>query len=375
MSQVINPGSENDREIVFYLATPPSTFKNISKIIKRSIAKDSTARMRIAFEKPFGFSLSSSRELNDSIAKIFSEDQIYRVDHYLGKALVQDILLFRFSNLLYEQIWSNQFIDHIQITIAESIGVEYRAGYYDKSGAIKDMLQNHLMQLLSLITMEEPKSFEAKDVREQMANVISNLADPKMEDLVVGQYNGYIQEKDVPADSGTETFVAVKTQFKSDRWQGVPIYLKTGKKLESTFAEINIVLKDVTCKLFMKDLCKHKSPNIIKIRIQPDTSISLSFNIKKPGAGLEVMPAKMDFCHSCLANINTPEAYENVFQSIIDGDQTIFTSWASIENSWKYTDKLLQLAKEKELAYYSPKSQGPQQADKLLQKDGREWIK
>ena len=369
---------------IFYLATPPSTFENISRIIRKTLPENCKGQMKIAFEKPFGFDLESSRKLNKSISTIFNEDEIYRVDHYMGKALVQDILLFRFSNLLYEQVWNNKFIDNIQITISESMGVEYRAGYYDKTGAIKDMLQNHLMQLLSLVAMDEPQSFNAVHVRREMSKIPTSLKLPHKNDLVISQYKryldnkntdtSYIEEYGVSNKSKTETFVALKMEIDNNRWRGVPIYVRTGKRLKSTFAEMNIVFKDVSCKLFPKGTCYNNSSNTITIRIQPDTGIALSFNIKKPGPGPEIMPVKMDFCHHCLFNLNTPEAYEAVFQAIINGDQTIFTSWDSVESSWKYTDHILDIAKNKDLSYYGPGSTGPKEACDLLGASGRKWI-
>ncbi|MBL6991279.1 MAG: glucose-6-phosphate dehydrogenase [Bacteriovoracaceae bacterium] len=371
------------KTIIFYLATPPKAFENISRIIQKTLPPQCQLNMKIAFEKPFGLNLKSSQQLNHSIGAIFKEEQIFRVDHYLGKALVQDMLLFRFSNLLFEQVWSSKFIDNIQITIAEAIGVEYRAGYYDKTGAIKDMLQNHLMQLLSLTTMDEPQSFEANHVRHEMSKVLKTLKLPSAEDIVIGQYknssndnvvSSYTDEPNVPDESKTETFFAMKMELDNDKWRGVPIYVRSGKKLKNTFAEINLVLKDVSCKLFLKGSCEQNTPNTISIRIQPNTGIALSFNIKRPGPGLAIMPVNMDFCHHCLFNINTPDAYEAVFGAIISGDQTIFTSWDSIESSWKYTDYILELIKNRSPSFYDPGSRGPQEADQLLEATGRKWL-
>ena len=375
---------------IFYLATPPELFRESTEIIKRAGLDKTKGFKRIVFEKPFGHDLKSATELNEYITSIFQEKEIYRIDHYLGKELVQNILTFRFANAVFEQIWNNRFIDHVQITIAESIGVEERGIYYDKIGALRDMVQNHMFQLLCLTVMEPPKTIYAEDIRNRKVSVLKAMQPVSMKDVVVGQYDGgiiegrqaipYRKEKHIDPKSLTETFVALKVNINNNRWKGVPFYLRTGKRLSKKSAEISIILKDVSCNLFCQEFHYH-SPNVITIRIQPDEGIAIHFNTKYPGTGLRLHPAVMEFCHSCLFQENTPEAYELLLSEIIKGDQTLFTRWDWVKESWGIIDKISSQitgkrveSRKKGFPNYSAGSMGPKEADELMKRDKREWI-
>jgi len=332
---------------------------------------------RVVYEKPFGHNLASAKELNNCINKAFKERQIYRIDHYLGKELVQNILVFRFANSILNEIWHNKFIDHIQITISETLGVQDRAGYYEKSGVVRDMLQNHLMQLLTLTTMKPPKDISASSIRNSKIKALSSIKTLTNKDYVLGQYSsgkidgesvkGYLDEKDIAKSSKTPTFVAARFYLKNKQWKGVPIIIRTGKRMEKKLAQINVVLKDVSCNLFCKD--DIKVPNIITIKIQPNEGLEFTLAGKTPGSELEIAPIKMDFCHECTFGSGTPEAYEMLLHQILNGDQTLFTSFEEVKTSWKIIEPMLKKNKPEQ---YMAGSNGPTSADELLP-DGREW--
>ncbi|MFQ5474731.1 MAG: glucose-6-phosphate dehydrogenase, partial [Candidatus Nanoarchaeia archaeon] len=287
---------DKSNNLIFYLALPPSAFTPAVRAIKVSGMLKGKGWKRCVFEKPFGYDLRSARKLNVEISKVFREEQVYRIDHYLGKELVQNVLVMRFSNAAFEQIWNRDFVDHVQITIFETIGVEGRGGYYDKAGAVRDMIQNHMLQVLALTAMESPKSLDADDIRDAKVRVFSALRKVRPEDIVTGQYAGYTKEEGVKRGSKTETFAALELRIDNDRWKDVPFFVRTGKKMEKHYAEVNLVLKDVSCKLFsVKKVCVPMS-NVITIRIQPDEGVVLNFNAKTPGSGLNLHPAKMEFC-------------------------------------------------------------------------------
>lgn len=359
---------------IFFLATPPNIFDTIASILKSCKLLGGPGQKQIVFEKPFGHDLASAMQLNRSLLKKFPENKIYRIDHYLGKALVQDLLVFRFANIIFDQIWNNRYIEKIHITASESVGIGTRGAYYEKSGAIRDMLQNHIMELLALTTMEMPQTFDPDAIRDEKAKVIRKLVLPDSNNIIIGQYtqgsidhisvNGYREETKVAKGSTTETFIALKTMIANKRWQGVPIILKTGKRLAKTYAEIDIELKNVASRLFRLPSKAERFNNSIKIRIQPDTRIGVTFNTRRPGAASELVKVDMDFCHHCMFGNNTPEAYEAIFLGLMRQDKTMFTRWDMVKASWKYIDKVREIAEQKRLVYYQAGSEGPK-VDKL----------
>ncbi|KKN13691.1 hypothetical protein LCGC14_1003740 [marine sediment metagenome] len=369
---------------IFYLALPPNLFESTVGILRSTNLLNGEGWKRAVLEKPFGYDLSSARELNGCISSVFKEDDIYRIDHYLAKEAVQNILALRFANSIFEEIWNNRFIDHVQITVAEKIGVEGRGAYYERAGAIRDMVQNHLLQVLSLASMEPSESLNAEHFRDEKVKVFRSLQRIKPAEVVIGQYGKglidkkkvlpYRKEMSVSPNSETETYAALKVRIDNKRWKGVPFYLRTGKRLAASYAEIDLVLKHVPNNLFSKQE-PGPLPNVITIRIQPDEGIVIRFNAKYPGYGMNLQPANMEFCHPGQFRINSPKAYETLLYEIILGDQTLFTRWDGVEASWKYIEPVLTIVrnKKKEFPDYEAGSLGPEEADKLIKGDGREW--
>ncbi|MBR9690265.1 glucose-6-phosphate dehydrogenase [Candidatus Woesearchaeota archaeon] len=353
---------------VFYFSTPSSLFEPITKWIKKCGILKSGGFKRVVYEKPFGYDLKSAQKLNKIVRRIFKEKEIFRIDHYLGKELVQNIITLRFANSLFERIWNKRFIDYVQIIISEKEGVGSRGGYYDKAGATRDMVQNHLLQVLSFVAMNHPKSLSAKELSKEKVKVIKSLKRIKPTEVVIGQYKGYRKEKNVDKNSKTETFVALKTGLSNANWSGVPFYLMTGKSLSSSYAEVNIVLKDTMCHLFPK-----KEDNVISVRIQPDEGIAMQFNAKQPNTD-NIATVLMEFCHACEFGMATPEAYEKLLNEIMVGDQTLFTSWPEVKAAWKFTDPLIETIKDKKLVFYNKGEACPKAAKDLIQKDGRQWL-
>jgi len=361
--------------ILIYLALPTTAFLETAQLI--GALEFGQGWRRVVFEKPFGEDLASAVQLNRDIHSVLDEEEIYRVDHYLGKQLVQNILTLRFANEIFAGAWCAQAIDHVQITVAETLGVEKRAGYYDRSGAVRDMLQNHLLQLLSLVAMEPPAKGDADGVRNEAVKVLEHLRPLAEADIVLGQYGaGSINGKHVPAyreeegvadASITETYVAICAHVDTDRWQGVPFYLRTGKRLQHRFADIRIVFKHTAHPL----VGRSGKPNMIIIRIQPDEGLALAFNVQKPTEQNETESVLMDFCHHCHFGPNTPEAYESILYNVMEGDHSLFPRRDWIEASWAYIDKLRELATPPVL--YDSGSMGPVEADRLLEADGRRW--
>lgn len=359
---------------IFYLATMPEHFKVITKnlydskiVTKYNYNEECKDRKhswsRIIYEKPFGHDLKSAKEINKYIRKLFHEKQIYRIDHFLGKELVSNITLVRFTNRIFEPLWNNKHIDSIQIIMSEKIGIEGRGKFYDKYGAIKDVVQNHLLQILSLVAMEQPKKLEAKYIRDAKSKVLKNI---KFKNAVLGQYIGYTKEKDVNPKSKTETFAALKLEINNKRWRNVPFYLKTGKNLDKKETSIHIKFKMVKCLLTQG--CPTDS-NYLTIKITPDNGFYLELNIKDPQSS-QIIPVEMNFCHSCLFGPNTPEAYENLILDVINGDQSTFVRSDEIEYSWKVIDNIEQ--NKFKLYKYKKGSKGPKEI-KLLDNKEIRW--
>lgn len=361
---------------LIYLALPTTAFGQTANLI--GALDDSGGWRRVVFEKPFGQDLSTAIELNENIGGVLREEEIYRVDHYLGKELVQNILTLRFANEIFSGVWREKAIDHVQISVAERLGVEKRSGYYDKSGAVRDMVQNHLLQLLSFVAMEPPADNSPDALRNEAAAVMQQLRPPRSNDVVLGQYGpgsiegdrvcGYIEEEGVPENSATETYAALRIYIDTPRWRGVPFYLRTGKRLKKRYAEIRIVFKQRQSHLAGNG----SEPNTITIRIQPDEGIALSFNVRQPGADKTTAPVVMDFCHHCHFGPNTPEAYESLLYRVMQGDHSLFPRWDWLAASWQYVDSVYAAAAPP--SAYVAGSNGPVEADQLLREDGREWL-
>jgi glucose-6-phosphate 1-dehydrogenase len=358
-----------------YLALPTRVFAGTAVLLKTLQGKDGW--LRVVFEKPFGEDSRSAAELQAGIRSVLSEEQIFRVDHYLGKELVRNILTLRFANAIFSNAWDRNSIDHVQITVCETLGVEKRAEYYERSGAVRDMAQNHLLQLLSFVAMEPPPSDDAEAFREEAARVLRHLRPACAADVVLGQYAegtigpekvpGYRDEPGVGADSMTETYVAFRALVETPRWQGVPFYIRTGKRLHRRFAEIRVQFKQPR---LMPGLPRHAA-NAVVIRIQPDEGIALTFNVGIPGESARTEAVMMDFCHHCHFGPNTPEAYESILRSVMEGERGNFPRWDWLEASWRYIDGLRAAAAPP--LPYAAGSQGPTAADALLAQDGRAW--
>jgi glucose-6-phosphate 1-dehydrogenase len=364
----------------FYFSVSPSLFGQLAeKLHKYSIASQSS---RIVLEKPFGKDLSSAQTLNAVLKEHFSEDQIYRIDHYLGKETVQNLMAVRFGNMLFEPLWNSQYIDHIQVTVAESVGVEGRGSYYDQAGAMRDMIQNHLMQLLCLIAMEPPAKFSPDAVRDEKLKVIRALDPIEISDIVRGQYShrgtdkSYLEAVENP-NSKTESFIALKVQVSNWRWAGTPFYLRTGKKLKARCSEIAVVFKETPHSIFGPDAGSHR--NALVIRLQPDEGMTMDLTIKEPGPGgmrLIDVPLDMTFAEALGPEVGAvPDAYERLIMDVIRGNQTLFMRGDEVEAAWSWTDPVINqwVSRGTSPLTYDPGSSGPEDALMLMHKDGRKW--
>ncbi|HOI46433.1 MAG TPA: glucose-6-phosphate dehydrogenase [Bacilli bacterium] len=327
---------------IFYLSTAPNFFPIIAKgISDAGLVSRNDGISRVIFEKPFGEDLSSAKMYNELMNQYFDESQIYRIDHYLGKEMIRNILVVRFANRVFEDIWSNKGIESVKIVVKETEGILSRGEYYDAAGALRDMVQSHMMQMISLIAMEPPMNFDTDELRDEKVKVIDKLSCCPMDlnNIIIGQYKGYLQEKNVKQNSSTETFVFIKAKIDNERWSGVPFYLITGKKLDEKKSEIVITFKDNS-----SAYKKWKPGSIMKnqliIRVAPNDGISFQINTKLPGLQMDVAPTVMDYCHSCQAIGNLPEAYERLILDMIEGNTIQFTRWDEIETSWKFIDDI-----------------------------------
>jgi glucose-6-phosphate 1-dehydrogenase len=374
---------------IFYCATPPQTYQLITVQLQAAGLNTGSGFHRIVIEKPFGLDLKSARELSETLHKVFSEDSVYRIDHYLGKETVQNILAFRFANAIFEPVWNANLIDSVQITAAEEIGIENRGGYYDQTGVLRDIVQNHAMQLVSLTAMEPPLAFEANAVRDEKVKVLRAIRPLIGEDIeqstVRGQYTkgwvlgeqvpGYREEPDVAPDSQTETFAALRLFIDNWRWAGVPFYIRAGKRLPKRVTEIRIQFKKPPHLTFGREAMKEVDPNALTLRIQPEEGISLKFGAKVPSAGLRIRSVTMDFQYMTSFLVEAPEAYERLLLDCMIGDPTLFTRADEVEAAWMLIDPIEESWRNSRppLGTYPAGTWGPPEATQLLQADGREW--
>lgn len=375
---------------IFHFATPPNAYETISvNLAKAGLARESKGFRRFVIEKPFGYDFESGQHLNTRLHEFIKEDQIYRIDHYLGKESVQNLIVTRFANGIYEPLWNRNYVERIEITSAESIGVEDRGGYYDSAGALRDMVQNHLLQMVGLTAMEPPSSLDANAIRNEVLKVFQSLQPIKEEDVasqvVRGQYTGsvikgecitgYRYEKKVPENSRTETYVAMKFFINNWRWGGVPFFIRTGKRLPTRVTEIVIHFKPSPHHLFLRKSVNSPS-NMLVVRIQPDEGILIKFDMKEPGAGFNVKNVSMDFHYSDLANIRMPSAYERLLNDVMLGDSTLFSRDDEVETAWKFLAPVQHAWSNNpsiKVYGYPAGTWGPVRANELFVKEGAVW--
>ncbi len=388
----LNTAHGTQGNYLYYMATAPTFFAEIVEQLgaKGLVEHRKDFSRRIVIEKPFGHDLPSARSLNQALRQVLDESQIYRIDHYLGKETVQNILIFRFANGIFEPIWNRQYIDHVQITVAETLGVEHRGAYYEKAGALRDMVSNHLLQILAFVAMEPPNTFDPEAVRNEKAKVLRAIQPMNpvevLQSTVAGQYeagtiNGhsvlpYRTEKDVDPVSLTETFAAMTLGIESWRWEGVPFYLRTGKRLHTRVTEVVIQFKSAPLMLFRKTPVDRLTPNVLVIRIQPDEGISLSFGAKIPGPKVQVGTVDMDFQYAEYFGDAPSTGYETLLHDVMAGDATLFQRSDSVEVGWSIVDPIVKVWESlgsHAIRPYGSGSWGPPEADALLAKDGRMW--
>ena len=373
---------------LFYLATPPQAYAPIVRAIGKHKLRG-TGWSRVVVEKPFGRDLASAMELTSIVHEVFREDEVFRIDHYLGKETVQNILVLRFANGIFEPVWNRQYVDHIQITVAESLGVEERADYYEHAGAMRDIVQNHVLQLLALVAMEPPSAFDDRAVRDEKVKVLRALRPISEREVgartVRGAYTtgfiegaqvpGYREEHGVAPDSQTETFVALRCFVDNWRWEGTPFYVRTGKHLPKRTTEIAIRFRAAPHRIFQRDSTEGVEANELVLRIQPDEGISLTFGAKVPVQGFRIRTVNMDFVYGASFMLDAPDAYETLIADALRGDATLFTRRDEVEQQWSFVDPILDAWRRgvPALTPYAAGTWGPPEADTLIERDGRQW--
>lgn len=367
---------DGSSQVVFYLATPPAVFPPIlAGLAAVGLNRRGDSSRRVVVEKPFGHDLASSRELNHQLQEAFTEDQIYRIDHYLAKDTVQNVLALRFSNAIFEAIWNRNLVQSVQITAAETDGIGSRAGYYDQSGAVRDMVQNHVLQLLALVAMEPPTTFDANDIRKSKLELLRAVRpiDPQL--AVRGQYRGYLTEDGVGSGSRRETFVAAMVSVENWRWDGVPFFIRTGKSLRHRTTQVVIRFRD-SPSLRLDGRRQRPIPTLLQIRIQPQEGITLRIGAKRPGTRFEMVPAGMNLEYSALSGSELPDAYEHVLTEVLSGVHTVFPSGDEIDRSWEIVADLIKSwERDGHPESYPPGSWGPEGADELVERLGRSrWL-
>jgi glucose-6-phosphate 1-dehydrogenase len=370
---------------VFYLSTAPSFFSLIvKKLGEHGLDRIADADVRVVIEKPFGTRLAEAQELNSEVLSVLDESQVFRIDHYLGKETVQNMLAFRFANGMFEPIWNRNFIDYVQITAAEDLGIGRRAGYYDSAGALRDLVQNHMLQLLTLLCMEPPVTFTADEVRDEKAKVLHAIHPPAPDEVVRAQFAagmaegkevvGYLDEEGVPEDSKTETYVALRLEVDNWRWAGVPIYLRTGKRLARKVTEIAVTLKPVPHLAFEAAGSVGVQPNQLILTMQPNEGVSLSLGAKIPGTRMRIRPVNMEFLYGTAFLSQSPEAYERLILDAMRGDATLFTRDDEVEAQWRVIDPILESWATQDIPLYTypAGAAGPEEADTILEQ-GHRW--
>jgi glucose-6-phosphate 1-dehydrogenase len=377
---------------LYYLATPPETFPVIVKALgeeKLNTPKHPDAFIRIVIEKPYGHDGASARALDDVVHAVFDEHQVYRIDHYLGKETVQNVLALRFANAIFEPVWNRRYVDHVQITVAESLGVGHRGGFYEKAGALRDIVQNHVMQVMALTTMEPPASFDAQGIRDEKVKALRAVdilsREEVLTEVVRAQYSrgwvegeevpGYREEEGVDPHSQTETYVAMRLKVDNWRWAGVPFYIRTGKRLPKRVTEVAMQFQKVPHLPFAPSQARDLAPDALVLRIQPDEGITLLFGAKVPGQTFEVRSVSMDFFYGAAFLEEAPEAYERLLLDALVGDPTLFIRSDEVEQAWRICDPILDAWSEADapLATYESGTWGPAEADRLLARDGHRW--
>jgi glucose-6-phosphate 1-dehydrogenase len=391
IGEVLDAYDEADGDMLnrcFYLSTAPMFFPVIVEALGRAgLAAHDSTDVRVVIEKPFGTSLAEAQELNQRVLSVFQERQVFRIDHYLGKETVQNVMAFRFANGMFEPLWNRNYIDHVQITAAEDLGIGSRAGYYDSAGALRDLVQNHMLQLLCLLCMEPPVRFTANEVRDEKVKVLHAITPPSVEQVpdmaVRGQYTagsvgaedsvGYLEEEGVPADSHTETYAALRLEVDNWRWAGVPMYLRTGKRLARKVTEIAVMLKPVPHLGFQQDGTQDVRPNQLVMTVQPNEGVSLSLGAKVPGTRMRIRPVNMEFLYGTAFMSESPEAYERLILDVMRGDATLFTRNDEAEAQWRVIDPIEHAwaADTTPPATYEAGTQGPAEAGDILLGDAR----